>query len=155
MRKIVVASAVLAVLCLGGWYVSTQSSNTAVVQVFFHNRQEDPNMLDCEHVYPVERRVDKNNLPLAAVEELLRGPTAEEESADYFTLINPGVVINSLSVEKGVARIDFDEQLQFQTGGSCRVMAIRAQIKETLLQFSEIDSVVISIEGESEYILQP
>lgn len=34
-------------------------------------------------------------------------------------------------------------------------MAIREQIEKTLLQFETIDDVVISINGETEEVLQP
>jgi spore germination protein GerM len=54
-----------------------------------------------------------------------------------------------------VARVDFDEQLNYQVGGSCRVMAIRAQIEQTLKQFSTVDSVIISVNGQTEGILEP
>ena len=63
--------------------------------------------------------------------------------------------IQSLTVEDGVAKIDFDEQMEFQMGGSCRVAAIWAQITETLKQFPTIDSVEVSINGRTEDILQP
>jgi len=54
-----------------------------------------------------------------------------------------------------VAKADFDEQLEFQVGGSCRVSAIRAEITQTLKQFSTVKEVVISIDGRTEDILQP
>jgi spore germination protein GerM len=54
-----------------------------------------------------------------------------------------------------VAKVDFDERLGFQVGGSCRVSAIRAQITETLMQFSTVKSVVVSINGRTEDVLQP
>ncbi|MBA7661011.1 hypothetical protein ES703_69021 [subsurface metagenome] len=63
--------------------------------------------------------------------------------------------IQKLIIENGVAKIDFDEQLEFQVGGSCRVVAIRAQITETLKQFPTVDNVIISIDGRTEDILQP
>ncbi|MBP6976514.1 GerMN domain-containing protein, partial [Candidatus Dojkabacteria bacterium] len=69
--------------------------------------------------------------------------------------INDGVEILSLSISKGVAYVDLSNELQEGVGGSCKVTSIRAQITETLKQFSTVDSVVISIEGESEDILQP
>jgi spore germination protein GerM len=65
------------------------------------------------------------------------------------------VRIQSLTIENGVAKVDFDEQLEFQVGGSCRVVAIRVQIIETLKQFPTVNSVIISINGRTEYILQP
>lgn len=51
--------------------------------------------------------------------------------------------------------IDFDERLEFQVGGSCRVAAISAQIRETLKQFPQVKEVIISINGRTEDILQP
>ena len=51
--------------------------------------------------------------------------------------------------------VDFDAQLEEGMGGSCRVSAVRAQITETLLQFSEARNVVISVDGRIEDILQP
>ena len=63
--------------------------------------------------------------------------------------------IQGLTIENGVAKVDFSEQLEFQVGGSCRVAAIRAQITDTLKQFPTVDSVVISIDGRTEDVLQP
>ena len=54
-----------------------------------------------------------------------------------------------------MAYVDFDEQLEFQVGGSCRVSAIRAQIIQTIKQFSTVKDVIISINGRTEDILQP
>jgi len=45
--------------------------------------------------------------------------------------------------------------LEFQVGGSCRVSAIRAEIIQTLKQFSTIKEVIISINNRTEDILQP
>ena len=51
--------------------------------------------------------------------------------------------------------VDFDPQLEFQVGGSCRVAAISSQIRQTLMQFPTVKSVIISIDGRTEDILQP
>ncbi|HPP18950.1 MAG TPA: GerMN domain-containing protein, partial [Candidatus Dojkabacteria bacterium] len=60
-----------------------------------------------------------------------------------------------LSIEDGVARVDFSKELEEGVAGSCKVESIRAQIEETLKQFDNIDSVIISVEGKVEGILQP
>jgi len=39
--------------------------------------------------------------------------------------------------------------------GSCRVGAIRAQIEETLKQFPTVQNVIISVNGNTENILEP
>jgi spore germination protein GerM len=60
-----------------------------------------------------------------------------------------------LTIEDGVAKVDFNEQLEYEVSGSCRVSAIRAQITETLKQFPTVKEVIISIDGRTEDILQP
>jgi hypothetical protein len=125
------------------------------IKVYFNNNKLDP-QISCNKVFPTEREIIKTPaLARAALEELLRGPNSKE-SADYFTTsINYGVKIQSLVIENGVAKVDFDEQLQQAIGGSCRVSAIRAQITQTLKQFPGVKNVIISINGRTEDILQP
>ena len=86
---------------------------------------------------------------------LLLGPTENEKQNGYFTTISPGVKIQSLAIERGIAKVDFNETLEFQVGGSCRLAAIRAEITQTLEQFSTVNNVIISINGKTEDILQP
>ncbi|HNU96808.1 MAG TPA: GerMN domain-containing protein [Candidatus Portnoybacteria bacterium] len=135
--------------------VQMEAVETTIVKVFFNNNQMDPEM-SCNKVFPIERTIKKTEaVGRVAIEELLKGPLETEETQGFFTSINSGVKIQSLIIENGTAKIDFDEQLQFQVGGSCRVSAIRAQIIETLKQFSTVKNVIISINGRTEEILQP
>lgn len=126
------------------------------VKAFFNNSNLDPEF-SCNKVFPVEREVVKTQaVARAALEELLKGIVAQKEAEEgFFTSLNSGVKIQSLTVENGVARVDFDDALEFQVGGSCRVSAIRAQITETLKQFPTVSQVIISINGRTEDILQP
>ena len=129
---------------------------STTIKVFFGNSELDPQALDCQNVFEIEREVAKTQgISRVALEELFKGPTENEENEGFFTSINAGVKIQSLSIKDGVAKVDFDEQLEYQVGGSCRVAAIRAQITETLKQFPTVDSVIISIDGRTEDILQP
>ena len=135
--------------------VQMKAVETMIIKVFFNNNQMDPEM-SCNKVFPIERTIKKTEaVGRAAIEELLKGPLETEETQGFFTSINSGVKIQSLTIENGTAKIDFDEKLQFQVGGSCRVSAIRAEITETLKQFSTVKNVIISINGETEEILQP
>lgn len=125
------------------------------VKAYFNNSFMDPEF-SCNKVFPVEREVPRTlAVARAALTELLKGPTEAEEAESFFTSINPGVKIQSLIIENGVAKVDFDEQLEFQVGGSCRVSAIRAEITQTIKQFPTVNSVIISINGRTEDILQP
>lgn len=125
------------------------------LQAYFSNSKLDP-QITCEKVFSVTRVVPKTEgVAKAALEELLKGPTMAEEAAGYVTNINTGVQIKSLRIDNGVAKVDFNEALEHEVGGSCRVTAIRSQIVSTLNQFATVKSVVISINGRTEDILQP
>ncbi len=128
---------------------------TMVVKVFFSN-EESRTEMDCSVTSPRERVIAKTQaMARAAIELLLAGPTLEEKSAGYFTSINPLVKLNSISIQAGKARVDFDEKLEQAVGGSCRVSAIRSQIEDTLRQFPTVKEVIISVNGRTEDILQP
>jgi len=127
------------------------------VEIFLSDsRFVDEPYFDCSKTIAVERRVPKTvAVAKAALEALLRGATRAEINQGFVSNINPGARIKKLIIEEGIAKVDFEEQLEFQVGGSCRVAAIRAQITETLLQFPTVAEVVISINGRTEDILQP
>jgi len=128
---------------------------TIQVKLYFNNNIMDPEY-SCQKVFPVDRGVSETTaVARAAIEELLKGPTRQEILDGFFTSINSDVKIQKLTIENTVAKIDFDSNLEKNVGGSCRVSAIRNQIIQTLLQFKTVKSVVISIDGRTEDILQP
>jgi len=132
------------------------SSQGTRIKLFFSSIYFDPETKDCEKVYAVERVVPKTKaIAKATLEELLAGVTEEEKSAGFFTSINSGVEINSVSVVGGVAKVDFNKKMEEGMGGSCRTAVIRSQIEETLKQFPTVKSVVISVDGKTEGILEP
>jgi spore germination protein GerM len=129
---------------------------TVKVEAYFSNANLNPNIMDCSLVFPVVREVPKTqDLVRAALNETLAGPRWDEKNAGYDTAINSGVMIRSFSIENGVARADFNAQLGQEVGGSCRVGLIRSQITRTLMQFPAVNSVVLSVDGRVEDILQP
>ena len=111
---------------------------------------------DCGLVFPLTRKViNAETLGPGALEALLNGPTAEEEASGYSSSINDGVLIQKFEILEKIAYVDFDAGFSEGMGGSCRVQAIRSQIETTLNALPDIDSVVISINGETEGILEP
>lgn len=136
---------------------ATSSSDMMSVKAYFSNSGlAGSQNTDCSRVFAVTRSVPKTSTTgKAALEELLKGPNVLEGNGGYTTNLNPGVVLNSLTVTNGVARADFNAALDSGVAGSCRVGAIRAQIEQTLKQFASVKQVVISVNGETEEILQP
>jgi hypothetical protein len=111
---------------------------------------------DCTTVTLFPRVIIKSQEVLyMSLSELLKGPTPEEVSKGAGNQIPSGVKLNSLRRTGNTAYADFDQTLQQGVAGSCRVQVIRSQITNTMKQFVGIDNVVISINGQTEGILQP
>jgi hypothetical protein len=126
---------------------------TVIVNVYFGKSGNDDT---CTKVFSLEREIEKTEaVARAAIEELIKGPTAEEKQAGYFTGIKSNTKINKLTIVDGTAKVDFDEALEEGVGGSCMVSEIRQQIIQTLMQFETVKKVIISINGRTEDILQP
>ncbi|MBN2004858.1 MAG: GerMN domain-containing protein [Anaerolineae bacterium] len=64
------------------------------------------------------------------------------------------VQIKGLTINEGVAYADFSGEILANPGGSTRMLLIRDQITQTLLQFSTINQVVITVEGKPD-MLEP
>lgn len=135
--------------------VELASTEKSKVKVHFNNSRLDPEVT-CVKTFAVEREIYKTQeVAYLALSELLAGPTVAEQKANYQTSINKGVRINSIRIDSGTAYVDFNETLEAEVGGSCRVASIRWQITNTLKEFPTVKNVVISINGRTEDILQP
>ncbi|HXK40433.1 MAG TPA: GerMN domain-containing protein [Candidatus Paceibacterota bacterium] len=125
------------------------------VQAFF-GRSDAPAGEECTTIAIVPRTVPATQaVARAALTELLEGPTGEERVSGFMTSIPSGGTIRSLTIENGTAFVDLSGELQTGVSGSCRVTHIRRQIESTLKQFPTVTSVVISVDGRTDDILQP
>ncbi len=153
------------VLTDGRIFAEASSSSVAAVEhsaagdgiaVFFMDTRQDPDKARCDAPVGVSRRMaTAEDVPLQALQALLRGPTSQEAARGLLTQIPVSVSILSLSVTDGVAHADMSKELQAGVSGACRVQSIRAQVERTLLQFKNIRSVAISVEGGTAGVLQP
>ena len=131
---------------------SQYNAEETTVKVFYNNLSLNA---ECEKTVATTRKVSTTPaIARAALDELIKGPTPSEKQNGYTTLINPDVKINSLTIDKGVATVDFSAELESNSGGSCRALGIRAQITETLKQFPTVQNVTITVNGNRD-ILQP
>ena len=130
--------------------------DTMTVQVFFPNLLKNPTMQDCSLVYPVERIVRyRKALGTAVLNEVLGGVSKEEDEQGFYSSIPSGTLWQEVDISNGVASVDFNDALEEGVGGSCLTSTIRAQIEKTLMQVPGVERVKISINGDSELILQP
>jgi spore germination protein GerM len=86
-----------------------------------------------------------DNLPEAALRELIRGPATPE----LLPTIPEGTVLKSIVVTDGLAKADFNSELKTNHwGGSLGEMITVYSIVNTLTQFPEIERVQILIESQ-------
>lgn len=110
---------------------------------------------NCAEVFASTRQVPRTvRVATAALNELVQGPNTNELAQGLMTALPPNVRLSTLIISSGIALADFSPELK-EVAGACRVTAIRAQITETLKQFPSVQSVIISVAGESETVLQP
>ena len=122
-------------------------ANLVSFMVYFNSTAADPELLQCNVVYPVLRQVPYTQaVGMAALNELIAGPTATETLNGYLSNIPTNSQINSLSISAGIAYVDVDSTF-FQVGGSCGSASAINALRETLMQFPTVQQVDITING--------
>lgn len=130
--------------------VSNSVGTALSLKVFFSNQKRNPTAWQCSTVSPVMRTVAGTPaVARAALTELIKGLSTTEKTAGFFTALNPRLSIKQLTINNGVARVDFAQNLVNVTTGNlaCLKDQIRAQITETLKQFPTVRSVLITANG--------
>jgi spore germination protein GerM len=112
---------------------------------------------NCEADIAVPRMIlNAETLGPGAIQALLRGLTRDEiKRHRYETFINPKTMLKKFEIINKIAYVDFSSDLIQGVAGSCTVTAIRSQIVKTVKSLPDIDSVVISVNGQTESVLQP
>jgi len=139
--------------CVGD---GVQKNKEIIYSVYFSNNKLDPEV-SCIKVFPVSKIGTGEAASLKEVLEILvRGVSDKDKEDGYYTSIPENVKINSINKVGSVVTVDFSKDIEKNSGGSCRVGAIRAQIYWTIINFDKsVRSVVISVDGETETALQP
>ena len=110
---------------------------------------------DCSNVAPVDRSVGVEFEPiLGAFEELLAGPTPDEETAgstSMFSAETAGMVL-SAPLEGGDLTVDFEDFSGIipNASTSCGSASLIAQLNGTAFQFVEVESVTYLFDGACE-----
>lgn len=118
------------------------------VFVYYGNREiGDPN--NCSEVFPVKRLIpNAESLGPGALMALLNGPEESLDGPEYFSGITHKPNLTRFEVLERTAYIDFDEEFKLNLTNDCRTDFVYSQIENTLTALPDIDSVVISFEGE-------
>ncbi len=84
----------------------------------------------------------------AAMQELLKGPTAAEQSAGLTTSIPAGTKFLGLTIANNIATVNLSSDYE-SGGGSLSMSARLAQVVFTLTQFSSVDQVNFQLDGKA------
>ncbi|GGI09177.1 hypothetical protein GCM10011354_32780 [Egicoccus halophilus] len=120
-----------------------------VVEVFFTDDERG----DLSDVFPVQRTVTGPDVLHGALEELLAGPSSEEEAEGYagwFSEETTGM-LNSAAIDDGTATVDFDAELREaipNASTSTGSQILLAQLDATVTQFPTVDDAVYSLDGD-------
>lgn len=108
-----------------------------------------------QSVIPVARTIQSSLETVVedTVRVLLSQPISLDEKSRGLSSEFPleGVRLVSITVEDGVARVNIEDPNARLSGGACRVTILRAQIEQTIFQFSGIKKVLF----EPPELLQP
>jgi len=118
---------------------------TEIVTIHLVSAKSIENEKECDETMSYARNVPKTTTMLqGALEALIMGPTEREKEKGYTTALPDGVTIESLNIEKGIASVVFNMGLTNKEN-KCVTSAIRAQIANTLKEFSIVEDVEILI----------
>jgi spore germination protein GerM len=133
----------------------SQSTKTMDIKVFFSNEKLNPNIDDCNKVFPVSRTIPKTTaVAKAALEELFKGVTKEEEAKGYGSIppAESNGVLKNINVKNGAAYVNFTNRVLEQMGTattSCGGGQYFGMIEKTLTQFPSIKKVYYAVEGNT------
>lgn len=93
--------------------------------------------------FEINKNEDKYYFTL---KKLILGPTDK----GMYPSVNQKTIVNKVTVENGLCTIDFsDTLLEYNTGGSTREMMCLYSIVNTMCEFPEIESVILTVNGKS------
>jgi hypothetical protein len=129
---------------------SSAASSQRQVRVYFP-RDGNPHPRDPFNLQFVVRRVAMAAPARPTLEALLAGPTLQERQRRLRALDAEGLYISTLVIKDGAARVDFVARGGKRWAGDLSPSEFRRAVERTLLQFSTVRSVVVSVDGKTDF----
>ncbi len=138
-----------------GSVANAQKGVTMTIKIYLSNDKLNPNIDDCNKVFPVTRKIPKTTATAkAALAALFKGPTKDEEAKGYsgLTAAETEGILKSVNVKNGAAYVNFTSRVTEQMGNattSCGGGQYWGMFEKTLTQFPTIKKVYYAIEGNT------
>lgn len=126
-----------------------------VVNVYYANTKQDPEMLDCGKVYPVARTVANDNDTLYnTLRALFAGPTEAEQAQGFSSMFSDKTkdILMNARIDGTIAYVDLIDIRSIipNASASCGSQAFFASVKETLHDLAGVTEVRYAIAGDPE-----
>lgn len=99
-------------------------------------------------LYGVGRKIQSEQPVLAALRELIKGPSAREKQNGLLTAVPPGLIVRGVSMRQRIAVIDFNEALEENAIGAI-FLSRMDQILYTATQFEGVEGIIVQINGRT------
>jgi spore germination protein GerM len=119
-----------------------------LIKVYFYH---DPG--EYIDLSPVERKVNASSPARAALEALLRGPTAQERRKGFDSLASADrFTIGSLRITGGTARVNFVVSRKWLGWpGDTAPIRFKKAVELTLQQFPNVKKVIVTLNGDPHF----
>ena len=131
-----------------------QGKEKMMIKVYFLASTNIENLDDCAKVRAVTRTIPKTKLVAkAALEELFKGPTKEEEKMGLSSVFSEYTksILLSVKIKNGAAYVNLDGSVIEKLGNattSCGGAGYDAAVEKTLKQFPTIKKIFFAINGD-------
>lgn len=107
----------------------------------------DKNNGECEKVYQLKREVETDYSPeeVNSIMTLLSPLKSEHTNEGYFSALSSDIRLKHIWISEGTAKVIFNEAY-FETDNKCEQLLRHTQVEQTLLQFEDINTVLIKTE---------
>lgn len=129
---------------------SSSASGQRQVRVYFP-RDGNPHPRDPFNLQFVVRNVSSAAPARPALEALLTGPTTAERQRRLRALDAEGLNISTLVIKGGEARVGFVSRGGKRWAGDLSPAEFRRAVERTLKQFSTVRSVVVLVDGKTDF----
>ena len=143
MKKILIVF-VLFTLILGASISANADSVEKLVPIHVNNHEMVDVLGNEGGLFPVYRKVEMSTTISNTIREILNLELTQKEKEMGFSTEwseDHSVTLKGVSIGKGELTIELRDPHWFTSGGSARVVSLKNQIKETVLQFKEVDEV--------------
>lgn len=114
------------------------------VKVYFLKLNEKTEKI---YLSPVKRKVPDRQLLTLTLEQLIKGPSKNEEANGFITAVPSHLKIRSIEIRGKTAEIDFNGVIEEGAAGDILLKRLE-QIVYTATQFDSVDSIIIRINGQ-------